>query len=394
MKIIAILLLLLFSSITYAEEFTGIITKIIVDYEDSSETKYYLNNLELVFKKEINIIPNSNVLVSGIRKGNTIQVKDLSVVGLSFQYLNLVPFVGPARVLIMRANFTDKKVGCTSLNDRILNPNTDSVHKIYSEASDGLLNVTGDIIPDTFELPFPAVWDNNIFSWRGILDAQATAAGYDISSYNYFLYVVPPVQGGINGFSMSNDNYIFNCGTTTIAHELGHSFGMSHASKLRTNGSIEEYGDYSDIMSNITTVRKLNAPHQEFFRWVDNNPIISSSGIYTIYGLAANLGNPQILKIHVSNESFYYLSFRSPIGLDNSNVLESFTLGVNIHKYDAKDHAYALTVLYTTLVDGEVYTDPDNIFTARQISHNADSVTVEITLANTTNNPKAPTNIK
>lgn len=416
MKIL--LILLLFSTSAYSEEFIGILTELIIDYENSSETKYYLDNkYEVQFIPELNIYINHKVLITGERINNIIHIEEIevipppsSIMDFLFNSANTTdfPFMGTENLLILRGNFVDSKLqNCTEakLNNVYFNPDKRSVHTIYNEASQGLLNITGEIVPEVFEMPYYSTDPCQNGFWSEFLDEKAIAAGYDLSLYTRRIYTLPNQCGSAKGLAGigGDQNWIFDCGTTSVAaHELGHNFRMHHATSRSDRGTISEYGDTSDVMSGPGIQKKLNAYHQEALGWVLNNPVITNSGIYTIYGLATNLSKPQILKVFVSGNQatvaeYYYLSYRIPIGLD-AVLNAKYLTGINIHKsFDRINSSYKpemqdKPVLYKVLIDNEEYTDPSNIFTAKQISHTAESVTVKITIMGI--NPNPPSNIK
>lgn len=132
------------------------------------------------------------------------------------------------------------------------------------------------------------VWDVRVrgFVMRGNENAHPpTYARNDVSKFieenpeqmgdfvpNYF-----HVQGGYSQGYCGQGNlpgnrsvtYVnYSCGTKTMIHELGHNFGLHHAS-THTNGNpnaeppipdkIVEYGDSTSIMSSATSINGLNS---------------------------------------------------------------------------------------------------------------------------------------
>lgn len=127
-----------------------------------------------------------------------------------------------------------------------------------------------------------------------------------------------------------------------IIHELGHNFGLHHASKDTNNDGINdsEYGDGSDQMGGSRNWMKFNPPHFEDKGWMDDvefeirNVVplssIQSFDLIPVDEEAWDWPGLRALKIERSNNSDYYVSFRQRTG-DYNNVSSAYTNGLSLH---------------------------------------------------------------
>lgn len=63
------------------------------------------------------------------------------------------------------------------------------------------------------------------------------------------------------------------CGVKTMIHELGHNFGLWHASTRFPNGNTVQYGDNTSIMGSSAVVRGLNSPNRINLKLEDDREI-------------------------------------------------------------------------------------------------------------------------
>jgi Big-like domain-containing protein/alpha-galactosidase-like protein/gametolysin peptidase M11 len=173
-----------------------------------------------------------------------------------------------------------------------------------------------------------------------LANQAAAAAGYDVASYRRFVYIYPMVAScGWSGMSTVGGNpsrsWIngkFNL--MTIAHELGHAFGLSHshalecgATTLGSSCQIYEYGDHFDIMGNYTTGH-FSAFQKAQLGWLGFGAspgltTVQSAGTYPLepyeslsFGAKA-LRIPKGIDPATGAQAWYYLEFRQALGADN-----------------------------------------------------------------------------
>jgi len=242
-------------------------------------------------------------------------------------------------VLVIMANFSDTTAPAYSAAQaqQVMTSNSDSVANFFRETSYGqqLMNVTVTPVWVTMNLAKPATCGSA--DWRGIgTTAEAAAKGYsalyDPAAYNFVVYVFPalPACGWIGLAYIGNPHRAWINGTdafktSTIAHEMGHNFGLLHAASLRCATSIggsctsSEYGDPFGAMGNQRAMH-YNSMQKAKLAWIPSTSVkthTSGSATYTLSPLEIGGATTYAVKIPAASNRTYWLEFRQPIGFDS-----------------------------------------------------------------------------
>jgi hypothetical protein len=254
--------------------------------------------------------------------------------------------------------------------------------------------------------------------------AAAQAAGYNLSNYAHFIYLMSSNTGcsawwGLASIGGSDVwvNGQYNIAVHVFAHEMGHNFGLYHAHTLSCGtqvtcsaGTLNEYGDGIDVMGMPT----YNAPHYDTFHkeqlgWLNSGsqpPIttVTSSGTYQISPYEAEDTNPKALKILQSggSNSYYYVEFRQALGSDSFLSSYSDIMGGTVVHLASPSNANSSDLLDMTptspttfndpaLVVGRSYTDSTAGVTITPISAGSTGATVQVTFGTGTCSAANPT---
>jgi hypothetical protein len=219
-----------------------------------------------------------------------------------------------------------------------------SVSAFYEKESYGQISLTGKSRADgdvfgPFSLSGSAV-GCPFSTWNDEADQAAASAGIDLSDYQHIVYIFPFKSacgwGGIaelGGDRINiNGNSFGNAPTRTIAHELGHNFGLQHAGswtctsggtrvQISDSCSIDQYGDPFDTMGNgYRHNNGWNLDKLGLFA-PENIQTVAVSGTYSLRSALAPTTQPTVLRVPrkyaaSSNDitSWYYLEIREAGG--------------------------------------------------------------------------------
>lgn len=211
------------------------------------------------------------------------------------------PAIGMCRVLYIPMTFQDQNnVPATESKCYEVMRN---VADYYLKASFGKLTTLTTVTPP-IKLPKNEAWyvqrdTSNGGDVNGLglemehAREEARRLGFD---YNDYDVTVLRLKGGARptgGWGGGSTVWIYGDGVGVTAHEIGHSFGLSHANFWNTAGTSaigpganSEYGDSYDVMGGGGVPKDhYNAAAKVQVKWLPNSFVknVTSSGLYRIY---------------------------------------------------------------------------------------------------------------
>jgi Gametolysin peptidase M11 len=288
-----------------------------------------------------------------------------------------------------------------------------SVNAYYQDASYGKLSVSGDVY-GWFTID-TANSGCNYTTWASQARSKAQAAGVPLGNYTYTVYAFPSAPGcGWSGLAYlpGTSSWINGSMTLrTVGHELGHNFGVHHASTLSctdavgtrvmlsSSCSMSEYGDPFSIMGAST--RLHNDWHRAQLGWVTDVQTVTTSGVYTLAPAELASGSPKLIRVPRGDGTFLNLEFRQPEGsFDSFSSTDPAVTGVSIRI--APDLG---TLVQSKLIDanpatstfadapfgvGRTLVDPVSGAAISTLSVGAAGATVSIQVTGDTQAPAAP----
>lgn len=218
-----------------------------------------------------------------------------------------------------------------------------SIRTHFEQSSDGLASISGDVL-GWYTIPYSYQTDTNgdgaadcaYSTWSNAGRSAASAAGVNLSGYDYFVYVFPTAPacgwaglGQLPGSSSWSNGYI---SVSVIGHELGHNWGVHHASyitcsvdhdgdpatpKVRASLSANpadctasEYGDPFSVMGNLGS-KLHNNFHRAQLGWLPDRQTITTSGRYQLGNVNGAPGvAPRLLTLARPDGTFLALELR------------------------------------------------------------------------------------
>ena len=258
---------------------------------------------------------------------------------------------GEKRVLVILVNFQDKQTQPFTV-EQARDVTFNQTSNYMRENSYAQTWLTGDVY-GWFTIPVSSTSCDRA-AIANYAQQAATNAGVALSSYDHQVYAFPANAcnwGGSGSLGANpgqvwiNNYYTVN----SVAHELGHNFGLYHARSLdcgsQTLGDIcttNEYGDVYDVMGGGAAAH-INLFQKERLGWVNygsSPPIqsVTSSGTYWVEAYETSAGGTKGLKILKSTDpgtgtrTWYYVERRTPYGFDSyiANIVNMVN-GVVIH---------------------------------------------------------------
>ncbi len=186
--------------------------------------------------------------------------------------------VGEQRLLVVRVTwgpepFTDAQVQSVVF---------DQTAAFMAASSFGKTSIAGTWTPWLRVFTGQAPCDMQLIERLGRQAAQQ--AGYDLTAYTRLAFLFPRIGCWWTGYGSGETIFLNGALTRTlVAHELGHTYGLSHANTWEClHGSCDayEYGDPYDTMGRGDG--DYNAWEKVRLGWITNTVTAAGAGLYTI----------------------------------------------------------------------------------------------------------------
>ncbi len=267
-----------------------------------------------------------------------------------------------------------------------------SVAAYYAENSFGSMTMSG-VVTGPHVVSLAEGWTRN--SVANEADAAAAAAGVDLSLFSLKVYVLPkeadpkPIQSAWGGWGGRPRLWIrdYWCSSRWLAaHELGHFFGVGHAST-----PADDYGDFSTPMGGRidpgsdpltwNVLPHFNAPGKIAAGWLPESAVqtVTANGSFRVASLETlpAPGQLQALRIKGANDGadHYYLSFRQAAGF-SSVLTPQYVATTSITRWNGATGSK--TCLLANLADGQAFVDKSGLMVAQR-SHDATHADITVT---------------
>ncbi|MBA3607532.1 MAG: hypothetical protein H0W43_03325 [Chthoniobacterales bacterium] len=206
----------------------------------------------------------------------------------------------------------------------------------YHDSSYGKTDLQSTVTPVVYRLPHDAGYYATSNSIWTLIQNDATplaAANYDLAAYDRIAFSFPSLKAvpGSTVRAMSHAQYGGKYmwlngggfGFYTVAHELGHTYGLRHANRwkvpdgnpVNSKGRSEEYADNFDIMGDTgdPTLRDFNPWFKSLLGWMDGHvQTVTVNGTYRVNRFDNTPAATGILalKIRKNNALDYWISYR------------------------------------------------------------------------------------
>jgi hypothetical protein len=218
--------------------------------------------------------------------------------------------IGPQRILVALVTWGPQPFARGDVQHVVF----DEVDAFYQSMSYGKVSLTGTVTPwlHAFDVPVAC----NLPQVRADGLTALTAAGYNPSQYDRIVFVHPEQNCPWSGVTQAATVYLNGAVTTyLVAHELGHSFGLSHSNLTdctRHGCGALEYGDPYDTMGVGTGDFSAKAKYD--LGWLTNVTRPARNGTYVLAPIEHASRLPHAFVVTTANDQ-YWIEYRSRPGV-------------------------------------------------------------------------------
>jgi hypothetical protein len=316
--------------------------------------------------------PNLPVLVRGELLGDVLHATSVELTAAAPEEVGTVrePLIAasPKRVAVVLFNFANNTVQPidAARAKEIVFSGASSSNAYFKEVSFGVRSLVGSVDATGDVFGWYTIDQTNegcdYSAWGTAARGKATAAGVNFSNYDYVVHYFPKAStcqfSGV-GQLPGRYSWINASSSQTIAHELGHNFGVHHAASYRcTNNNVgvpiggtctmNEYGDPFDVMG--SSYKHVSAYHKEKLGFLEasNVQTVTAAGSFDLAPIEQKATGLQVLRFPIAGTSdVYYVEYRQPFGFDNFQSTSPVVNGVLIRRITLPSKG----VLQTKLID-------------------------------------------
>jgi hypothetical protein len=213
--------------------------------------------------------------------------------------------LGPQRIFVALVTWGPQPIARDDVQKIVF----DQVDAFYRSMSYGKVSLTGTVTPWLHAFDVPVACNLPVVRAQG--SAAALAAGYDPAKYDRIVFVHPEQSCPWSGVTQAATVYLNGVVTKyLVAHELGHSFGLSHANltdcKHQGCGALE-YGDPYDTMGIGSS--DFNAKAKVDLGWLTNVTRPAKNGTYVLAPIERTSKLPQAIVVTTGNDQ-YWIEYR------------------------------------------------------------------------------------
>ena len=205
-----------------------------------------------------------------------------------------------------------------------------SVSQQIQDMSYGKTYISAEVNPTVYRMSMISTnYDNSELWYEAVSNAEADV-GVELDDPNTSPYETVCVfhKGGSGGYAGlatlgGRKMWLKDPGPATITHELGHNYGLSHASTwvpsttnpVDPGGEKVEYGDFTDIMGGGKLPDgHFNAMLKSHINWLESSQyaVVTNSSVIRLYrsDSARTTGTPRGLKILKGTNEYYWVGLR------------------------------------------------------------------------------------
>jgi chitodextrinase len=301
-----------------------------------------------------------------------------------------------------------------------------SLNAYYQEQTYGQIGFTGNVFGPV-NIPGAASscgggMNGTLYSWLGA--AEAALPGFSESAYQHVVLVFPTVTtcglSGTAGVAEIGMNHVWVNGDYSVrvlAHELGHNLGLKHAggtyctsSGVATpigttcNTAGYPYQDPFDPMGRAPTVRQMSMQHKLALHLLPPTSVkvVGASGVYHLSPMETLSGSTELLRIPKPGGGSYYVEYRSPIGIFDSQppLLQGVLIRTEAPAFsDANAPDTSLIDMHpetpadwtdSTMDAGQLFSDPLSGVIIQDLGPDATGVLLQLNVPLDTVPPSAP----